>query len=218
MDIASRRWGALPLGAVAGAGVLLGRRALGQARRHSAIGWSPAGGRLHRGALTTRTLGDGPPLVLLHGFAASGRFWGAVYDQLAADRRLIVPDLLGFGDSPKPETGYSAEDHADAIARTLIELAGPTPAVVAAHSLGCVIAFQLATRHPDLVSGVVGFGPPLYRNRTHAQKRLSNLGLLVRLFALGASGAKAVSVWVCRAPPKAGRVARARSVRTSPLR
>lgn len=203
VDTARASRACLPLGGVGLAAALLGRRVLRQVRCRRAIHWSPAAGHLHRGTLTTRTVGDGPPLLLLHGLAGSGRFWGSDYDQLAVDRRLIVPDLLGFGDSPKPDVGYGPDDHADAVAGVLVELAGRRPAVVAAHSLGCVVALRLATRHPDLVSGIVGFGPPLYRDPDHARERLSNMGLLVRLFALGTPGAKAVCEWVCCAHPAA---------------
>lgn len=114
----------------------------------------------------------------------------------------MVPDLLGFGDSPKPASGYSADDHADAVAACLVEVAGRQPAVVAAHSLGCVVALRLAVRHPDLVSAIVGFAPPLYRDHGHARERLAAMGLLVRLFGLGTPGAKAVCERVCCAHPR----------------
>ena len=52
------------------------------------------------GRLRTRVVGtDAPATVLLHGIVGCGDYLGACYDTLADGRRLVVPDLLGFGDS-----------------------------------------------------------------------------------------------------------------------
>jgi haloacetate dehalogenase len=56
----------------------------------------------------TRVAGDGPPVVLLHGYPQTGAMWHAVAPVLAKDRTVVVPDLRGYGASSKPET---TEDH-----------------------------------------------------------------------------------------------------------
>ena len=46
--------------------------------------------------------GSGPPVIFLHGFRGSGRYWEPQLRQLAAHHQIIIVDLLGFGESPWP--------------------------------------------------------------------------------------------------------------------
>jgi pimeloyl-ACP methyl ester carboxylesterase len=110
-----------------------------------------------------RVLGsDGPPIVLLHGLGASGDFWGGGYDALASGHRVVVPDLPGFGRRPWPASRCRVEDHADALARSLLELGlGGDRVLVVAHSFGALVALALSRRQPDLVRGVIVFSVPL---------------------------------------------------------
>lgn len=170
-----------------------------QAHR-SSVTWSPASGTIRPGTLAVRTLGaSGRPVVLLHGLAASGQFWGAEYDTLADHARLIVPDLLGFGRSPRPASGYGPNDHADALAATLHALGvHDEPAVVVGHSVGALVAVRLAARHPALVASIVGFGPPIYRDYGDARRRLNHLGPLSRLFGLDTRWAEVACHVLCQ--------------------
>jgi pimeloyl-ACP methyl ester carboxylesterase len=174
------------------------------------VRWRPGGGHRHDGSLAARVLGAaGVPVVLLHGQAGSGRYWGAAYDGLAVGHRVVVPDLLGFGSSPRPDVSYDPERHADAVLACLDELGVVEPAVVVGHSLGCIVALRLATRDPGRVAAVVGFAPPLYRDAHSAWTHLTKLGVGTRLFAMDTPVAKAVYSVVCRrAPGLAGALAR----------
>jgi pimeloyl-ACP methyl ester carboxylesterase len=168
--------------------------------RRPGVRWSPAGGTLFPGTLAVRTLGTaGPPVLLLHGLPSSGRFWGAEYDTLAAHARLVVPDLLGFGRSPRPTAGYGPDDHADAVAATLHGVgADDEPALVVGHSVGALVALRLAVRHPRLVAGIVGFGAPIYRDYITARRQLAHLGPLTRLFGLDTRWAELACTWLCQ--------------------
>ena len=106
--------------------------------------------------------------MLLHGLVASGIYWGAAYDRLGHNHRLVVPDLLGFGRSPRPTSGYGPDDHVRALVTCLDELGVAEPVTIGAHSLGTLIAIRLAATHPDRVSRVVAFGPPVYPDRRSA--------------------------------------------------
>jgi pimeloyl-ACP methyl ester carboxylesterase len=177
--------------AVAGGGLYL--RAL--VRRPA---WVPAMGTTRRaGPLSVRVLGEGAPVVLLHGLVGSGRFWDGSYDRLARRRCLVVPDLLGFGRSDRPGHGYGPDDHADAVAAALDALDVREPAVVVGHSLGCVIALRLAAIDPDRVERVVGFGPPLYPDAAAARARLGASGPMAKLFVLPGPAAERACRWVC---------------------
>jgi pimeloyl-ACP methyl ester carboxylesterase len=162
------------LAAAAGAAAVRAAELL-DARRQ--IQWRSGDGDRHDGVLAARVLGAaGAPVVLLHGQAGSGRYWGAAWDQLATQHRVVVPDLLGFGASPRPDSSYDAEAHADAVLSCLDELGIGDPALLVAHSMGCVVALRLATRAPDRVAAVVAFGAPIYRDAESAWNRLGKQG------------------------------------------
>jgi len=178
-------------------------------RRRSATIWRPPAGDHHRaGALAVRTLGaTGSPVLLLHGLVASGVFWGAAYDGLAGQHRLVVPDLLGFGGSDRPDDGYGPDDHVEAVIGCLDALGIDEPVVIGAHSLGCLIALRMAFSHPQRVAGVVGFGPPLYADRAGARARIGASGPMARLFALPGPVAEFSCGWLCDHHRMAARLA-----------
>lgn len=168
---------------------------------------SPATPSDHHGALYARTLGSGPPVVLLHGLIGSSRYWHESYDQLAAAHHLVVPDLLGFGRSPKPAGGYTPDDHVDALVVLLDEVRAAGPAVIGAHSAGSIVALRLAFRFPERVRSVVAFGPPLYPDAATARAHLAAMGPMAKLFALPGPIAAAACGWVCAHRPLAARLA-----------
>lgn len=208
-EVLHRRSSARRVGQIAaGAGTLAAIAIAAQRARQSPTDWVPGGGAIHEGTLVARVVGVGPPMaVLLHGLGASNQYWGAAYDPLAQTGSLIVPDLLGFGRSPRPAHGYGPEAHADALAACLAELGADRPMIVGAHSLGCVIALALAARHPKLVGAVVGFGPPLYPDRATGQERIAHLGFIERQLAYGLPFAEMSCQWMCNHRTAAARIA-----------
>ena len=163
------------------------------------IVWKVGAGSSHDGALYARHLGVGTAgVVLLHGLGASNAYWGAGYDTLAETGRLVVPDLLGFGRSPRPPSGYTLADHVDALVTLLDELGLTGPIVVGAHSFGCLVALALAERCPDRVAAVVGFCPPLYPDQASARKLIGGLGWLEHQLANNEPWAEITCNWVCK--------------------
>lgn len=168
-------------------------------RRFETVPWRPSVGVLVDGPLPASVVGDGPlRLVLLHGMFNSSRYWGAAYDPLASPGRAVAPDLLGFGRGPRPSTGYGADDHADAVAATLRALDATGPAVIAAHSIGGLVALRLAARHPALVSAVVAFAPPIYPTPRDAQAGISRVDPLARLLTANPRLAARACAVMCR--------------------
>ena len=95
-----------------------------------------------------------PPIVLLHGFGASLHWWDRMVPLLARRHRVIRIDLLGFGGSEKPKTGYSMEDQARLVALALGRLR-VQGAVVVGHSMGFDVATALAAESSELVDRLV---------------------------------------------------------------
>jgi pimeloyl-ACP methyl ester carboxylesterase len=94
------------------------------------------------------------PIVLLHCYGCSMRWWDGLAPLLQRNHRVVRIDLLGFGGSEKPTSGYSMEDQAATVATALNQL-GVQGAVVVGHSMGFSVATALATEHSELVDRLV---------------------------------------------------------------
>lgn len=112
--------------------------------------------------LHVEKLGDGPPLIVLHGLLGSGDNWLGLAKNWAPLYTILAPDLRNHGRSPhSAQTGFA--DMAQDVAELIYEH-GFTEATVLGHSLGGKVAMQLAMDHPSLVSGllVVDIAPRQY--------------------------------------------------------
>jgi pimeloyl-ACP methyl ester carboxylesterase len=98
--------------------------------------------------------GAGTPIVLLHCYSCSLHWWDELAPILATRHRVIRIDLLGFGGSQKPATGYAIEDQAGLVAGALDQL-DVQGAVVVGHSMGFSVAVALADRATQLVDRLV---------------------------------------------------------------
>ncbi|WP_435174616.1 alpha/beta fold hydrolase [Actinacidiphila sp. bgisy145] len=111
--------------------------------------------------LNVATAGEGPAVLLLHGFPHTWRLWTDVIGDLARDHRVIAPDLRWLGArSPEggpgesPESGYDVGTLATD-AEALLAALGETSAAVVGIDAGTPPAFLLAMRRPDLVRRLV---------------------------------------------------------------
>jgi pimeloyl-ACP methyl ester carboxylesterase len=96
----------------------------------------------------------GSPIVLIHCFTCAIDWWDRMRPALERRHRVIAVDLLGFGGSEKPSSGYSIEDQAELVAQALFRL-GVRRATVVGHSLGGAVVGALAEQAPALVERVV---------------------------------------------------------------
>ena len=97
--------------------------------------------------------GDGPALLLIHGFPLDRSLWAHQVATLSGWRR-IAPDLRGFGASDLPAGGGKIETYADDMVR-LLDCLHVRRAVVAGLSMGGYVALDLVSRHADRVAGLV---------------------------------------------------------------
>jgi len=141
----------------------------------------PTTGRV--GATAFHVRGVGPAIVLLHGVGMNKAFWAPQIDDLARDHRVVACDLLGHGDSAPPPPAARLADYGAAILAALDGLDVACAAVVG-HSLGALVAIDLALRHPARVSRLVALNA-VYR-RTPAQRA----AVLARAAALAAGSAE----------------------------
>jgi pimeloyl-ACP methyl ester carboxylesterase len=93
--------------------------------------------------------GNGPALLLIHGFPTAGWDWCKLWPELARRFTLVAPDLLGFGFSPKPPNhDYRIAEQAELCLAALAE-AGAGDAFVLAHDYGDTVAQELLARAAD---------------------------------------------------------------------
>lgn len=94
-----------------------------------------------------------PVALFLHGNPTSSYIWRNILPHVAPVARCIAPDLIGFGQSGKPDIDYRFSDQVCYL-DAFIEAAGISSAYLVAQDWGTALAFYLASRRPDLVRGL----------------------------------------------------------------
>jgi pimeloyl-ACP methyl ester carboxylesterase len=105
------------------------------------------------------TQGNGPLLVLLHGFPEFWYSWRFQIPVLAERYTVVAPDLRGYNDTDKPRTGYTV----DVLLRDIVGLInglGYEQAVIVGHDWGGVLAWLFAIRYPQMTVRLIGLNAP----------------------------------------------------------
>jgi pimeloyl-ACP methyl ester carboxylesterase len=111
-------------------------------------------------SLYVRVGGQGPAVVLLHGFGDSGDMWAPVAAKLVKDHTVVVPDLRGMGLSAHPDTGYTKKNEAVDIAGVMDALKIDHAALVT-HDIGNMVGYALAAQYPARITKWVVIDAPL---------------------------------------------------------
>lgn len=114
---------------------------------------SKTSARSKQGDIFIDSLGDGPLVVLVHGWGLHGGVWRDLAARLARSFRVLIPDLPGHGRSRGVHTSASLTGLADDLSRRLTK-----PAVWVGWSLGAFVALVMARTHPQAVSRLVLVG------------------------------------------------------------
>ncbi len=101
-----------------------------------------------------RITGNGPPLLLVHGWLLSSRIWDRLAEQLSDRFTVYSLDLKGFGDSDKPLTGYGVR-HGGRLLYLFCSRFGLSGATIVGHDIGGGMAVKLAVDHPEMVGNLV---------------------------------------------------------------
>jgi pimeloyl-ACP methyl ester carboxylesterase len=182
---------------------------------------SPLVRRWHPSSFPRRTAGplsvfdSGPTgrhneeaLVLLHGLGATADYFGAFYDGLSCRRRVVIIDLLGFGNSlDEDRTDFSVDAHVGALDQALEALGlAESNVVIAAHSMSTAIALTWADRNRHRAQHVYVWGPPIYPAGSAADSVGREYGMMGRLFALDTKWAERACRINCMNRAMSGRV------------
>ena len=123
-------------------------------------------------------VGEGPAVVLLHGFASSLETWDLLVPKLRGRHRVIAVDLKGFGWTDRPAGDYSPQAQA-AMVFGLLDQRGVKTAAVVGHSYGASVALTMALADPDRVTRLVLYDAWVY------DEQLPTFFLWARARALG---------------------------------
>ena len=107
-----------------------------------------------------RVGGQGPAVVLLHGYGETGDMWAPMAGELARDHTVVVPDLRGLGLSSKPEAGYDKKTQANDVAGVLDALHIDSADFVT-HDIGNMVGYAFAVQHPERTTRFVLIDAPL---------------------------------------------------------
>ncbi|KAA0969671.1 alpha/beta hydrolase [Aureimonas fodinaquatilis] len=102
-----------------------------------------------------RTFGEGPPLLLLHGYPQTGAMWAGIAPQLAKHFSVVIPDLRGYGRSSTPDSSGGAGYTKRAMAADMLavmEALGHKQYAVAGHDRGARVAYRMAIDAPKSVT------------------------------------------------------------------
>lgn len=136
-----------------------------EARLWSSVGVVPAERRIALGAwgrtVRVQEIGDGPPVLFVHGAANAGSSWATLVARLRGYRCLLL-DRPGCGLSdriqPRPADLAAIETFADALIPEVLDALGVERAHVVATSFGGYFALRAAAAHPDRIDRMVEFG------------------------------------------------------------
>ncbi|HKE38611.1 MAG TPA: alpha/beta hydrolase [Casimicrobiaceae bacterium] len=102
------------------------------------------------GTVSVNVGGNGPAVLLLHGYAESSRMWKPLAKVLAPSFTVIAPDLPGIGNSSIPKTGLDMKTSAERI-HSAVNSLGHRQVRVVGHDIGLMVAYAYATMYPQEV-------------------------------------------------------------------
>ena len=124
-------------------------------------------------------LGRGRPIVFLHSWVGSWRYWIAAMQVASTSFRAYALDLFGYGDTAHDSSQYSLAQQASLVTRFLDEM-GIGKIAIVGHGLGALVGFQFAAQRPGSVDRIMAINLPLDFNSIN----IGDLFMLVFLFHL----------------------------------
>ena len=121
-------------------------------------------------------------LIFIHGLTGSKNYWKRELETVSNTHQLLLVDLLGFGDSPKPNDDYSLKTQLNALEKIITkENFNDGNTVIIGHSMGSIISLALLAEHSSWFEGVIITGLPVYKDKNEFRKIMSGHGIFDRL-------------------------------------
>jgi len=115
---------------------------------------------IKEGLVHYEAIGRGKPLLFIHGWLGSWRYWVPAMEELSSRYRTYAFDLWGFGDSDRLKTYYTIDAYTDLL-RDFLDQLGIWRVPIVGHALGGIVALQFAAQSPDRVEQLMCVSVPL---------------------------------------------------------
>jgi pimeloyl-ACP methyl ester carboxylesterase len=128
----------------------------------------------------------GAPLMFLHGIfpGASSYEWSRIYPQFASGWRVLIPDMIGFGESQRPRPAATAEEQVRSLAEFLDAIVPGESATIVASGLSANIALLFAARHPEKTARLILWMPDVALGKARPSRGWHRLDWFPRMAAL----------------------------------
>ncbi len=127
---------------------------------------------LERDILHYEVLGRGRPILFLHGWVGSWRYWIPAMQAISASYRAYAVDLWGFGDSAREARRYPLEQQVELVGNFLEQMGVGRVALIG-HGLGAILAMQLALQRPEWIDRLMAVSLPLEPDMLNPRMRLA---------------------------------------------
>jgi len=133
---------------------------------------------LHNRIVHFEVLGRGRPIIFLHGWVGSWRYWIPAMQTAAISFRAYALDMWGFGDTAHDVERYTLGQQADLLYSFMQEMGIGRIALIG-HGLGALVSIQFTQQHPEMVDRLMGVAVPLeitaVNNRLRSPASLADL-------------------------------------------
>ncbi len=133
---------------------------------------------LNQAIIHYEALGRGRPIVFLHGWVGSWRYWISSMQVASTSYRAYALDLFGYGDTTHDPLSYSLEKQAALLSGFLDEM-GIGKIAIVGHGLGALVAFYFAAQQPGSVDRIMAVSSPLDFNSVNARLKTASATELV---------------------------------------
>ncbi len=123
---------------------------------------------LNKRVVHYEVLGRGRPLIFLHGWLGSWRYWIPMMQAASTNYRAYAIDLWGYGDTAKDSQLYSLEQQVALLEGFLNEM-GIGQVALVGHGLGAIVGLQFASQNPGLVNRMMGISYPTHPEMIHSR-------------------------------------------------
>jgi pimeloyl-ACP methyl ester carboxylesterase len=128
----------------------------------------------------------GPPLLFLHGVfpGASSFEWSKIYPRFASAWRVLVPDMIGFGESQRPHPALTAEEQVRSLFEFLEATSVNDPLIIIASGLSANIALLFASRYPEKTARLILWMPDVALGKANPSRGWHRLAWFPRMAGL----------------------------------
>ncbi len=120
--------------------------------------------------------------VFIHGLTGSKNYWKKELETISKTHQVLLVDLLGFGDSPKPNCNYSLNIQLEALERIINkESFNNGKVIIVGHSMGAIISMALLEKNPYWFKTGVFISTPVYKNADEFKKIMSKNSFVDRI-------------------------------------